>query len=166
MNCRVRWAVPLNMWTPLTNRTIVQHCAERSVALFPPALTHVCTRCSCRFPVFDIRFTINRAGRCFYSRVCERQYVCVCVGVGVGWGRGAACNRLWVTVGPSVVIQTESNTQLEKLSRNPDLRIPLAPTSCPLSLMHVHSHTCAALNIHLVCVRIYLKRCLITNACK
>lgn len=50
--------------------------------------------------------------------VCERRYVCVWVGVrmGVGVVGGAACNRLWVTVGPSVVIQTESNTQLEKNS--------------------------------------------------
>lgn len=82
-----------------------------------------------------------------HSHVCVRDSTSACalVGVGMVWGRGAACNRLWVTVGPSVVIQTESNTQLEKLSRHPDLRIPLAPTSCPLSLMHVHTHTHALL---------------------
>lgn len=43
----------------------------------------------------------------------------MCVGV------GAACICLWVTVGPSVINQTKSDTQLEKLSRLPDLTVAL-----------------------------------------
>lgn len=42
-------------------------------------------------------------------------------------------------MGPSVVTQTESNTQLEKLPRKPDLRIPPRPTSCPRSLASLHT---------------------------